>query len=587
MLDLSRFDSSCFHTRVEVKDLEAMPAVIILGPDGRPFYHWSAFRRDHNLGYSTARQYAYAIGLLIDFVMAHVMLRRKDKAAGIERPAMTLHAFDTRSEMMGRFADALLFGTIRDFDDPLGLFWPPGSRTRAKGIMHKVSTFGDWLARPVEKGGLGLQGLNPFRTPTIAEQIVFWRLFAFRKKGSLLGHLKVKAREARSDRIHHAIQVRGRPARDSGIPPAFPEERVIDLLTHGFNAERRTTPDWVPLRDRLILLLLHWGGLRVSEPLHLWCYPTPDILVHKDDPTTVLVRIHHPSDGWVAEVPSKTRMRRSKYLRMRWNLPPLTEYPVKSRRVGWKDPLLSSDQQYLDVFWSDLAAGSLFHQLWLEYLMRRPRTDHPWAFISQDLNPMSTTNFQHRHAAACRRIGLLPAKHLGTTPHGHRGDAAADAAVRHHLHEHQHRKHERHTGEGFGPEEADEVGLRHPDERLHHQHDDRRQSEAQHDRCDRAGQNAGRRCPDGRRGRVLRASCLPRRGPARSCVHRLASGAHHGLWGIRHVKRLEVRVTRLQAAGRQREPRTAASKMLASTSWSRRRRPSPWEPMLSARVGRP
>jgi integrase len=105
---------------------------------------------------------------------------------------------------------------------------------------------------------------------------------------------------------------------------------------------------------------------------------------------------------------------------MRWNLPPLTEYPVKSRRVGWKYPLLSSDQQYLDVFWSDLAAGSLFHQLWLEYLMRRPRTDHPWAFISQDLNPMSTTNFQHRHAAACRRIGLLPAKHRGTTPHGHR-----------------------------------------------------------------------------------------------------------------------------------------------------------------------
>ena len=33
---------------------------------------------------------------------------------------------------------------------------------------------------------------------------------------------------------------------------------------------------------------------------------------------------------------------------------------------------------------------------------------------------MTARAFAKVHAAAVRRIGLIPAKHLGTTPHGHR-----------------------------------------------------------------------------------------------------------------------------------------------------------------------
>jgi protein-disulfide isomerase-like protein with CxxC motif len=73
-----------------------------------------------------------------------------------------------------------------------------------------------------------------------------------------------------------------------------------------------------------------------------------------------------------------------------------------------------------------------------------------------------------------QRLGIVPA--VGPQRTGNRrGDAAADTAVRHHLHQHQGRKDERHTGKRFGAEETDEVRLHHADQRLHDQYNNRRQ----------------------------------------------------------------------------------------------------------------
>jgi hypothetical protein len=70
-----------------------------------------------------------------------------------------------------------------------------------------------------------------------------------------------------------------------------------------------------------------------------------------------------------------------------------------------------------------------------------------------------------------------------------RCDATADATVRHHLHQHEDGKHQADAGQGLRPQEADEIGLRHPDKRLHDQHHDGRQREHQERRQHRAGEH--------------------------------------------------------------------------------------------------
>jgi integrase len=92
--------------------------------------------------------------------------------------------------------------------------------------------------------------------------------------------------------------------------------------------------------------------------------------------------------------------------------------------------MLTTDMK-LRVFWSDAEADRLFWQLYNSYLAARPRVSrHPFLFITPDGDPMTPAAFTKVHAAAARRIGLVPAKHLGTTPHGHRHEYASAAAGR-------------------------------------------------------------------------------------------------------------------------------------------------------------
>jgi hypothetical protein len=106
---------------------------------------------------------------------------------------------------------------------------------------------------------------------------------------------------------------------------------------------------------------------------------------------------------------------------------------------------------------------------------------------------------------------------------------------------------------------------------------------AEHGRCDRAGQDAGRCCPAGRRGRAPRASGRPQRGPALSCVNGPVPGAHHGLWCIGHVKHLEVWVTRRRAAECRRARRAARA---CNRQWKRQAAPHTSSPQKGSLNGR-
>ena len=64
-------------------------------------------------------------------------------------------------------------------------------------------------------------------------------------------------------------------------------------------------------------------------------------------------------------------------------------------------------------------------------------------------------------------LGMARAQRAGDR----RQDAAAHRAGRHHLQQHEQRKHQRHAGQRIEAELGDEIGLDQPDRRLHH-HDD-------------------------------------------------------------------------------------------------------------------
>jgi integrase len=62
--------------------------------------------------------------------------------------------------------------------------------------------------------------------------------------------------------------------------------------------------------------------------------------------------------------------------------------------------------------------------LYRTYLRSRPKGNHPFLFVSEHPahrgEPYTIEAFEQAHARAVRRIGLVPGKLNGTSPHGHR-----------------------------------------------------------------------------------------------------------------------------------------------------------------------
>jgi len=73
------------------------------------------------------------------------------------------------------------------------------------------------------------------------------------------------------------------------------------------------------------------------------------------------------------------------------------------------------------VYWFPKWQGQLFWRLYRIYLEAvRPQSRLPWLFLTEQGQPLTADAFAEQHAAAMRRLGIMPAKRLGTTPHGHR-----------------------------------------------------------------------------------------------------------------------------------------------------------------------
>jgi integrase len=341
--------------------------------------------------------------------------------------------FDSAEHLFQGFMTAVYHGTIGgDGHDPSGLYWRPRRTRNANMLIGSVADFSDWLA----KKDLA-QAVNPIDLqPQQHERVLAMAAYEHRRSRAFLGHVMPLTHEA-------PLQVRVTPTRQAPLvrqddrPPAFPADFFIRLITEGMVRRGYRGHDSVlermNARNVVITLLLEGAGLRISEVFHLWVH---DVQLNPVDPSQALVRIYHPSEGAAPrdwhDADGKPAANRQDYLAMRYGRRPRHMVYGDSEWAGWKHPTLDDCKTMsMAVHWRSPAYGQLFLVLWQRYLRERAlvAANHPWAFVThkkgqrgggQPGSPYTIASYVEAHRRAVERIGLVPAKANGTTPHGHR-----------------------------------------------------------------------------------------------------------------------------------------------------------------------
>lgn len=375
-----------------------------------------------SLGETSRNKTEQSVRLLLDFMSAN---------RGV---------FDEPEEMFRVFVKRLKSGTIgKDGTDPSGLYWPKRSPGTAGPLIYRLTEFSDFMAKKY-----GTKPLNPFTEATGHEEQLNWAAYMHKKHRSFFAHIW-KDEQGKKET--------GRTRRRKGDPKLvstltetknFPKDHIFDLLFKGFArpGKQVTHPlcERFNLRNILITILLHGGGLRLSEPFHLYVH---DVCEDPLRPECALVRVYHPKEGtappdlldaWGNPIKGLSR---EDYLLKKFGMKPRDSYLKKDRlHAGWKDPLLNNGtDNFMQVFWFPTFWGRLFWKLWHIYLQQLLLVErhHPFAFVNFSGpnigDPYSMESFSKTckgelekgaHPQAVKKIGLLPCKNEGTTPHGHR-----------------------------------------------------------------------------------------------------------------------------------------------------------------------
>jgi len=368
----------------------------------------------HMLSESNLSKLVQSVGLLIDYMQANH------------------EVFDDPKALFNTFVQRLYSGTVGvDGNDPSGLYWDARNPPVVRVLVNHLSRFSEWMAQ--EQGS---KLLNPWRQATRAEEQLAWAAWQHQKSRSFLGHtMDVDAAALKVSRARSVLLKRN-PVIDHEPVKFFSEARIADLLFKGFivpgKQKRARIEERLNLRDILITMLMHYGGLRMSEPFHLFIH---DVIPDETAPGEALVKVYHPCLGLAPpDLRDAKGMSlacdRATYLRDKYGMLPRTEYKkTHTLQAGWKGNTLDSKQHFMHVHWVPRWAGGLFWKLWVFYMAQRDRImaqrdrsipDHPYAFVTREGKPYGIKSFEDAHSKALNRIDLVSGKALGTTPHAHR-----------------------------------------------------------------------------------------------------------------------------------------------------------------------
>ncbi len=405
--------SNCVKASVKVDNTGVMLDLpVIVTDDGllRSYLEYLIVHR--NKSESWKDRSVYAVRLLVDYT-------KQNEAC-----------FENSYDLFREFANSLYTGTVAEnSEDPSGLRWKPRSVKDANFLINLVTDYTDWLAAQNEDKKFKI---NPEVKPKSYEEWMSLAAFYHKKRRAFLSHLWASKPAPSSFRNVMPRRV----SKSGGIESkkSFPEGRIDDLLWNGFVRygfeASNVVYERLDLKNVLITMLMHFGGLRISECFQLWL---EDIMPFDDGDggnITALVKVFHPDRGR-----SQGSASRREVLLQQYGLKPRFEYPKShTLHAGWKDPKLDDeDKHYLKVWWFPQSAGETFYELWKLYLQyqRSPNDGkHPYAFTSRTGAPFSVKGYNQSLKRAVERIGLPFAKEAGTTAHAHRhsyGQALADA----------------------------------------------------------------------------------------------------------------------------------------------------------------
>lgn len=345
-----------------------------------------------------------------------------------------------RRAYLSQFARDLMRGTIGgDGRDPSGLYWrPAASWAQVKETLAYINAFADHCATTD-----GTERLNPLDEASFGERVARYRALDIQNSHSLLKHLgnaKATYDDARRGR---AVRARRQPTVAPSKPPYFPRDRFAELVEVGFRRRGRGGAPWerYQTRDIMLAMLQRYGGLRASEPFHLF---TRDVQEDRDKPGHARVLLYHPELGRF-RYPDPLQRRvlettRSEYLRTQCGREPRNLIAGKDH-AGWKDLMLDegAPHYYALIRWFPSEAGAVFWQLYQAYVRHVLPSGlaHPYLFVTLDSGPWfgqpyRMAAYQRALSRAVRRIGLPFKKSLGTTSHGFRhayGQDLEDAKV--------------------------------------------------------------------------------------------------------------------------------------------------------------
>ena len=318
------------------------------------------------------------------------------------------------TQVLKSFTEALVSGTIdmRNFQDPLDLYWRARTITDANNILFHITNYTDYLA---SQNDYENNRINPFRKATSYEERMNWCAYYHKQANVFLNHLTNKSKEKDQQKLVRLVGNHLENKFDYEYATRFPEDHLERLLYLGFEKNGK-----IDYKSQAITMLMNYGGLRKSEVFHIY---VSDITLHPNHQKEALVRVYHPVIG---ASPDNSFKNRREYLLAKTTYKPRNNYLFSERLyAGWKTPLLTSKKGYFEVVFNPPNKAYDFMLVWTNYLkfqrVEPPRAKpHPFAFTNSTGAPETIKNFQRLHRNAVERIGLTCAHSLGTTEHGHR-----------------------------------------------------------------------------------------------------------------------------------------------------------------------
>jgi integrase len=312
--------------------------------------------------------------------------------------------YSSSTSLLKGFVEVLQYGTVDNESDKSGLFWRPRALVDVNVLLGHVTTYCDYI--DFEKGH-DKPNLNPLRRTSFHEERLLWCAYYRRKSNCFINHLDKPSK----DLFSFGRTVKALDRHMVAIEPVyrFPKEVIDDLISKGCTVNGQED-----LSTSLIIMLMHWGGLRTSECFHIY---TEDITVDRKT-GMVYVDVYHPSDG---QSPDEAFRNRREYLAVKYRLEPRNEY-IKQHKLhsGWKNPLLTSRKLSFDVMFFPTYKAVEFTTALKKYLSVRVNGNHPFLFTNNKGDPETKANFLKKYNRAVKRVGLSPQKYLGTSCQGHR-----------------------------------------------------------------------------------------------------------------------------------------------------------------------